>query len=271
MAILGDPDYKKLKRLSEIDLGLMNDDDILYSYIIIKTDFEFKSTVKYPSIPCFVDNNTTVYPLKGSAFLTGSEYILARNIGCAFDIKDIYLIPFKAKTEDKTEDIKNNSNSNSNSKLEYQPFKDCIKDLQSLRREYPKTHVYNLIYKGIANSIYGLVTRGISNKTKHDFRTKTNVRMKGNELSNPMISSWITAYIRSVIGELLNNIHLQGGFAVSTTTDGFITNIPDLEDSILENKSLNSYLLKSYRNIRKELNGVEIGLELKHTGENILS
>jgi len=100
------------------------------------------------------------------------------------------------------------------------PFRECVNELQCLRREHPKGHVLNQIYKSVANSLYGLTTKGISNKTKYDFRTKTSVRMSANELSNPLISSWITAYVRSVFGEILHNISLQGGVVVSVTTDG---------------------------------------------------
>jgi hypothetical protein len=97
MAKLGDPDYNNLKKLSKGELMKMSDSDILYSYIIIKTSFEFSSDVKYPSIPCFMDKDIIVYPLKGKAILTGSEYLIARNIGCKFTVNGIYLIPFKLR------------------------------------------------------------------------------------------------------------------------------------------------------------------------------
>jgi hypothetical protein len=169
MSLLGDPDYKKLKLLTENDLMKMTDDDILYSYIIIKTDFEFNPDIKYPSIPCFLDSDLSVYPLKGNAILTGSEYILARNMGCHFTIGVIYHIPFKTVMV------------NDKKVLSYQPFKNCINELQSLRREYEKGSVNNSIYKFIGNSLYGLTTKGISNKTKKLHGINTRVRMKGNE------------------------------------------------------------------------------------------
>lgn len=263
MALLGDPDYKNLKRLTEDELGGMSDDDILYSYIIIKTRFEFNSNVKYPSIPCFMDKDITVYPLNGKAILTGSEYLVARNIGCKFSISDIYFIPFKTNKLAKGEKGEN--------LLSYQPFKDCIKELQALRREHPKGSVDNLIYKAIGNSLYGLITKGISNKTKMDYNTNTKVRIRGNELSNPIMSSWITAYIRSVIGELLHNTSILNGMTVSVTTDGFITNLDNLEDRILSNKQLNSFLLQSYNKVRNELSGNPNALELKTSDVGIIA
>ncbi len=45
---------------------------------MVNCDFEFPSNVKYPSILCYVDKTTTTYPLKGTAFLTGPEILLAK-------------------------------------------------------------------------------------------------------------------------------------------------------------------------------------------------
>jgi hypothetical protein len=51
-------------------------------YVIINGTFNFPSDLKYPSIPCYIDETTTVYPLKGSCLLTGPEYNFAKLQGC---------------------------------------------------------------------------------------------------------------------------------------------------------------------------------------------
>lgn len=43
-----------------------SDEELLRGYLIIKGYFKFPETVKYTSIPCYIDNTTTVYPLEGS-------------------------------------------------------------------------------------------------------------------------------------------------------------------------------------------------------------
>jgi DNA-binding transcriptional regulator LsrR (DeoR family) len=67
--------------------------------------------------------------------------------------------------------------------------------------------------------------------------------MKGNELSNPIISSWITAFIRSVVSEMLHNIYLLGGQLISVTTDGFLTDVKDLENRLIEKFGLSKIKL----------------------------
>lgn len=168
----GHPAYDQYRRISEYELNNFSNDEILYSYLIMQVDFDFPHTVKYPSIPCYVDENCTVFPLRGTAVLTGSEYLLAKSQGCKLKLHEIHLIPFK--------------------KLEYKeikPFETILKTVQEKRREFHKGTVNNLIYKEMGNSIYGSVVRGMANKKKFDTKTKTTQRLSGDDLSNPVIAS----------------------------------------------------------------------------------
>lgn len=77
---------------------LLDDDDkLVYNYYLIHADFQFKASVKYPSIPVFVDQTATVYPLSGRAFLTGAEFLVARNQGCNFNIFSVFASLFLGK------------------------------------------------------------------------------------------------------------------------------------------------------------------------------
>jgi hypothetical protein len=172
MSMAGHPDYDKCIRLSFYDLNKLSKEELLYSYIIINADFEFPVKTKYPSIPCYVDENSTVYPLKGSCVITGAEYLLALSQKCNFKIYDIYFTPF-FKSEYK----------------DHKPFGSIIKLVQEQRREHPKGTVSNLLYKEIGNSIYGSVVRGIGNNRKFDIKSKGTVRMAGDNLTNPLIAS----------------------------------------------------------------------------------
>jgi hypothetical protein len=95
--------------------------------------------------------------------------------------------------------------------------------------------------------------RGISNKKSFYSLTGKNFRVSATELSNPILASWITAFIRSVIGECLHNIKTLGGKIVSVTTDGFITNLENLEELLLTLPIEDTILLRKYRSLRVEL------------------
>jgi len=172
MSMAGHPDYESCIRLSKTALEAMSNTEILFSYLIIHADFEFPVDTKYPSIPCYVDENCTVYPLRGRCVITGSEYLLATSQECNFKLLDIYYTPFH-KSEYK----------------DSKPFNSIVKLVQEQRREHAKGTISNLMYKEIGNSIYGSVVRGIGNKRRYDIKSKGTVRMLGDELTNPLIAS----------------------------------------------------------------------------------
>lgn len=172
MSTAGHPNYEYCRRITVTELKALTREEILFSYLAIKTDFEFPCKTKYPSIPCFVDENCTVYPLKGSGILTGSEYLLGLIQGCKYQISDIFYTPFSSSEH---KDCK--------------PFSTILSFVQDQRREHAKGTISNLMYKEIGNSIYGSVVRGIASKMKFDIQSKGTVRMSGDELTNPLIAS----------------------------------------------------------------------------------
>jgi hypothetical protein len=151
----------------------------VYSYTVLRVHFKFPENVKYPSIPCNIDDSTTVYPLEGESIITSLEYIVAQKQGCIFKHFEIAHIPFKKPSED----------SEDSQKSIEKPFRDCIAELQKNRSNFPKGTIGNLLYKELGNSLYGLTVRGINNKMKFDARSGSMKRMEGNELSNPIIAT----------------------------------------------------------------------------------
>jgi aminopeptidase-like protein len=86
----------------------------------------------------------------------------------------------------------------------------------------------------IGNAAYGLVTQGMGNVDKFSIAKGDTERLSGSEYSNPIIASYTTAGARCVLGETIDNLnHIKGALVVSCTTDVFITNIPDVENTIL--------------------------------------
>jgi hypothetical protein len=69
------------------------------------------------------------------------------------------------------------------------PFKDVVKDLQSKRKDHLPGSIENLLYKEMGNSLYGSVTRGMSNKMNYDVQLGRTIRMECTDLSNPILAS----------------------------------------------------------------------------------
>lgn len=188
MADLPLPDYHKGRLLKHKDLEDLRKrkgkwasaTSFLTGYLIVNTKFTFPENTKFPSIPCYIDKTSTVYPLKGEGFLTGPEYLLAINQKCEFNIKSAFYIPPKCKTIIMdTEDIK----------VPIKPFSAIFEEIQKQRREYAKGTINNYFYKEMGNSIYGNVVRGISNKMSFDCKSGQSFRVSGTALSNPILAS----------------------------------------------------------------------------------
>lgn len=174
------PDYDRGKLCDTKSIKDLTNEQLLRGYLVLNARFKFPPATKYPSIPCYADKTTTVYPLSGSCILTGPEYLLARNQKCEFEVKSAFFIPPVEKMSRVgpiliTRPMK--------------PFQSIISELQSKRREFNKGHVMNALYKELANSIYGNVVRGISNKKSFDTKTRKMIRVSGTELSNPILAS----------------------------------------------------------------------------------
>lgn len=276
MSLLGHPATARTTRLVKNDVLKMNDKDFMLNYVVLDVEFKFPNNTKYPSIPTRVDNDVDIYPLRGRSVITGPEYLVAKSMGCVMDVKDGCITPFDFYNKDE-----DNINSVNDTYLNgyLTPFRNVVKELQRKRREFPKDSFYNLMYKEIGNSIYGQIAMGLSNKKSFDIKTKSYTRIEGSALSNPILASYITGFTRALIGELLFNIEKLGGRVVSVTTDGFITDIDDLESRILNSKECKVACLIVYKSIRRMLTTFEgvdkyddSGLEKRHSeGSGLLS
>jgi len=260
MSILGHPDTEKGVRIFNKTVQNMSPKDLLFNYIIVDVEFKFDKNTKYPCIPSRVDDNVDIYPLEGRSTITGCEYLVAKSMGCRLYVKDGVMIPFKKSSAKTIND------------MDYlAPFRSIVKELQYKRRQYPKKTFYNYMYKEIGNSIFGQVCMGISGRKGYDIKSKTHVSIEGGVLSNPILASYITGFTRALVSECMNGIQLLNGKIVSVTTDGFITDVDDLENKLLSLDDKNQYCLKLYRTVRKLLTTFESedksnesGLEIKN-------
>lgn len=256
MCLLHHPLYNGIERMSQEDLDGVKEDDLLKSYYYISGKFKFDDNVKYPCIPTDLPKAgpgplLSIYPAGGDCAITGCEYLLAKKMKCRFIVNEVFRIP-----TDK-----------------HKPFHRIMDVLQKERRKHPKGTLLNVLYKLLGNGGYGILCRGFSDKRSYDIESGTTKRMPANDISNIILGAQTTALARCVIGEFLHNIHTLGGKIVSVTTDGFITDIKDLENTVLnsDKEGLSKTFINLYRETRKTLCGVPEALELKSSVKGLLS
>lgn len=276
MVFLGDPDYSRIVRITQSWLDEASLSMLIHSYTVLHVTFKFQDNTLYPSIPCQVDRDISIYPISGESTITGLEYVLAKQQGCTIILKNGYYIPFMdvPSTEEAFNIFKKRYEleKNFHRDLKYylskgvRPFNTVIKELVIKRKEHPKGSFYNLMYKTIANSIYGLTAVGLKGKKKFDIQTGGSKLLEGGDLTNPLVASYITSFVRVVIGECLHNIWESEGKVVSVTTDGFITNLEDLEKFLLTKSFKKTLFFRMFLELRRFItdNPTENCLEVKN-------
>ena len=276
MALCGNPNYDKIISINNFNVSGL---DFQNAYAALRVNFNFPPSVKFPPLPVSLDKNITIYPLSGNSCISGPEYFAAKYIlnrelikislseGIKMlDLRKKYFIYVKSGTFIPFEMDKNKN-------LINPPFFNVINDLQENRRKWKKLtgkkSAMERIYKDLGNMLYGKTVSGISNKHVFDARNENMSSMRGSHLSNPMIGQWITGFVRALIAELLYVNQILGGKVTSVTTDGFVSNIKDLELKALRILPENS-LLRKYRDVRNKLSGEHEALEIKTTSKGIM-
>jgi len=278
MPLMGQPDYEKGMLIHpKTDLGKL---DLLNSYSAMKIKFCLPKEIKYPPFPVTLDESITIYPSSGITLVTNLEYVVGLKIlnetldKFNLSNKEYYIeilhgsyIPFKTISTTTPTGEKTKA-------LAYSPFFDVINELQENRRIWKKKtgkgSAMERIYKDLGNMLYGKIVCGISNKKVYDARNEQMKTMIGNDLANPIIGTWITGYVRALIAELLHKVDLLGGQVVSCTTDGFVTDVQNLESKICESFDIKGTLYEQYRNIRTKLSGEALALEVKTSVNGII-
>ena len=142
-------------------------------------------------------------------------------------------------------------------------FFDVVETLTRRRSEYPKKTYYNVLYKFIANAGIGQMARGLNQKTSFDTKSGTNIVTSAGPLINPLYGGWITSFIRTVLAEIMNNVHNQGGRIISCTTDGFISDMSGLDSMNIDGP--NCEFARMYKEARFNLlQKEEALLEIKY-------
>ena len=215
MYMLGNPNYRIARYLSMKELERLGDNELFNSYTVMLVEIKQKASVKFPIIPILARGEKTnwVYSREGVCYITGLEYIKLKHLNSDIKVLSCFYIPFESK---KIEGKKVYIN---------KPYSEFITYVQGQRLKFGKGSCEERMWKDIGNMCYGSAVTGLSNKMKYNPRTNQTERMVGNYMSNPIIGSWITAYVRCLIGESLNNINLLGGNIVSVTTDGFCVDL----------------------------------------------
>lgn len=231
MSLIGLPNWREIKQTD--DLSDFTPTTLGFACV----DFEFPKETRYPTLPVRTENGL-IFPLTGRSSCAAPEIYVAKKLGCKMKLIRGVIVP---------------------SDHDQLIFGDFIKDCISKRIQAGTKTMTGLFWKEISNSTYGKTAQGLRTKRVYDMRDKGTRPLPESLITNPCYASFITSYVRALLGEIINSLPADK-MVFSCTTDGFITNAPESEIERLNHGDL----AKLYQAAREHLTDDPKMLEVKH-------
>ena len=248
MALIGRPDWDKCRPIRDTDelLGFRSAE-----LAFANVDFEFPDEVAYPVLPVRTENGL-IFPRRGNSTTHISEILLAHRLGAKITLVEGRFIPSGR-----------HGNFKQGVERPVRPFDGFTRYCIEQRKKFPKKTLNNLFWKELLNSTYGKTAQGLRVRRIYDLRDQDTKPLAESPITNPVYATFITAFCRGVLGEIMNALpHDVAIFNV--TTDGFLTTATAEQ---MEQASTGT-LCKFYRSSRRLLTGVPSGkedvYEIKH-------
>lgn len=231
MALIGKPDWRATKVTLDVA-------DFTPSTLGIgRVEFKFPDSVRFPTLPVRTENGL-IFPREGISDCAAPEIALAHSLGADLKIKHGVVIP----TDD-----------------DIPIFGDFISGCIKKRLSYPKGSLKALFWKELSNSSYGKTAQGLRQKRVYDLRDREMKPLPPSKITNPFFAAFITSFVRSNLGEIMNALP-EEVCVFSCTTDGFLTNATELQIESASSGPISDLFRKS----RAALTGDPTMLEIKH-------
>lgn len=231
MSIIGKPVWTELFHTKNVDD--FKPDTLGYCWV----EFEFPPDTRYPTLPVRSANGL-LFPLKGISCCASPEIVLAKSLGASLKIKEGLIVPTDQSTK---------------------IFGDFILDCINQRKKSGSKTLKGLFWKEISNSTYGKTAQGLKEKRIYDMRDMNVKPLPPSIITNAFFASYITSFVRAVLGEIMNSLPTSR-MVFSCTTDGFLTNATEAEVMAASN----GQIMNLFKLARKSLVGTEDSLEIKH-------
>jgi hypothetical protein len=167
-------------------------------------EFEFPTSVQYPTLPVRTDNDMLIFTRKGFSYCTAQEIDVSRRLGAKIVIKEGLIIPWL------------------NDDYFFVPF---MHSMRAKRNQVEKGSFEERMYKELSNTLYGKVAQGVKSKTSFEISSGLSKPVSPSVITNPYLAAYITGFARAGMGGMINAVPAPYS-VLSVTTDGFITDAP---------------------------------------------
>jgi len=200
-------DYKGMRQTNK------SEDFVGHVLGFARVKFQFPDDCRFPSLPVDVGVKGLYFPLSGESYCTAPEIEVALNQGCQIEILYGVVFPWADQS--------------------HSLFEAFVKKARRLRSHYKTlrtdpavANVFEEYAKLIGNAAYGKLAQGLKEKTVFDTRGMRSVKLPPSAITNAIMASHATGFVRAVMAEMLASIPKRYT-VVSVTTDGFLTDAPE--------------------------------------------
>lgn len=171
--------------------------------------FKFPQDTLHPNFVVKTDDYGLISPLEGACYATAPEIEMALKLNADIEIIHGVIIPWR---EDKPRI--------------FEQFVQWVREERAKYEAQGETLLAELV-KSVGNTLYGK-TATLKSNSFFDTEVNDSKASTPSVIANPYIASHVTGLVRATLSELINDASSAGHRVISATTDGFLTDAPDL-------------------------------------------
>lgn len=229
--------------------------------MVARIRFEFPRSVKYPCIPVNVEGRL-IFPRTSDGldvvYATGPEIFLALKLGAKVWCEMGWVLnPLRLPDGQESRSLG-------------AAVLDLVRDRRTAQDWFGKKCLEELTLKTMVNSGYGKNAQNVIDKHSWSAFKEAMEALGDSAITNPVSATLTTSFVRAVLLATMNEAKEKGFKIYSVTTDGFISDIPDVET--LERFSLYKFesAMRLSRNVLTEGKDESIW-EIKHSQNELLN
>lgn len=229
--------------------------------MVARIKFKFPDDVKDPCIPVNVEGRL-IYPKTSDGldvvYASGPEIFLALQLGAEIWCEMGWVLNSRYLVDG------NESRSLGSAVL------DLVRDRRTAQDKYGKKCLEELTLKTMVNSGYGKNAQNVIDKHSWSAFKEAMEALGDSAITNPVSATLTTSFVRAVLLATMNEAESKGFTIYSVTTDGFISDIPNVET--LEEFDLFGFspAMRLSRNVLTDGHDVSIW-EIKHSQNELLN
>lgn len=188
--------------------------------LFARVSYTFPNNILHPCLPVNIEGRLiSALTSKGldRVYACGPELYLALKLGAEIEVERGWVLNIRMKDGKPSHSLAH-------------AVKMLVEDRRKAKNLHGKKSLEELILKTMVNSIYGKNAQNVVDKTTWDAYSQEMTQLGDSAITNPVSACLTTSYVRALLYATMNAANTKGYRVYSVTTDGFIADIPTVEE-----------------------------------------